>query len=165
MSESQAGHGPYQRHVEIGVAVATALFGIVVMIGSIQAGIGWGDEGPRAGFFPFYVGLAVVISSGINLANVFVELKSNQLFAEWGQLRSVLSVVAPTTVYVAAMPFLGIYMTSAVLIGGFMRWFGRYSWITVLVIAISVPVLTYITFERWFLVPLPKGPIEDLLGL
>ncbi len=165
MSESQAGHGPYQRHVEIGVAVATALFGIVVIIGSIQAGIGWGDEGPRAGFFPFYVGLAVVISSGINLANVFVELKSNQLFAEWGQLRSVLSVVAPTTVYVAAMPFLGIYMTSAVLIGGFMRWFGRYSWITVLVIAIGVPVLTYITFERWFLVPLPKGPIEDLLGL
>jgi putative tricarboxylic transport membrane protein len=26
-------------------------------------------------------------------------------------------------------------------------------------------VLTYFTFEMWFLVPLPKGPIEDMLGL
>jgi len=23
----------------------------------------------------------------------------------------------------------------------------------------------YFTFEKWFLVPLPKGPIEDWLGL
>ncbi|MGE3870003.1 MAG: tripartite tricarboxylate transporter TctB family protein, partial [Pseudorhodoplanes sp.] len=30
---------------------------------------------------------------------------------------------------------------------------------------IGVPVLIYFTFEKWFLVPLPKGPIEDWLGL
>jgi hypothetical protein len=34
-----------------------------------------------------------------------------------------------------------------------------------LAIAIGMPVLTYVTFEKWFLVPLPKGPIEDWLGL
>ena len=32
-------------------------------------------------------------------------------------------------------------------------------------IAIGVPVVVYIVFERWFLMPLPKGPIEDWLGL
>ena len=32
-------------------------------------------------------------------------------------------------------------------------------------IAIGVPLVTYFTFEKWFLVPLPKGPIEDWLGL
>ena len=29
-------------------------------------------------------------------------------------------------------------------------------------IAIGIPVVTYIVFEKWFLVPLPKGPIEEL---
>ena len=57
-----------------------------------------------------------------------------------------------------------MYLASALLIGVFMRWIGRYGWQTVLPIAIGVPVLTFIVFEKWFLVPLPKGPIEDLLG-
>ena len=28
----------------------------------------------------------------------------------------------------------------------------------------ALPLVTYFMFERWFLVPLPKGPIEDWLG-
>jgi putative tricarboxylic transport membrane protein len=45
--------GPSQRSVEIGFAVATIVFAIVVIVGSLQAGIDWGAEGPKAGFFPF----------------------------------------------------------------------------------------------------------------
>jgi hypothetical protein len=29
---------------------------------------------------------------------------------------------------------------------------------------VGVPLFFFIVFERWFLVPLPKGPIENLLG-
>ena len=29
---------------------------LIVIIGSLKVGIGWGAEGPKAGFFPFYVG-------------------------------------------------------------------------------------------------------------
>jgi hypothetical protein len=165
MSDTQAEHGPRQRRAEFGVAIGTAVFGVIVMLGSIQAGIGWADEGPRAGFFPFYVGLVIVIASVVNFVNVAAEMDAKTLFANWGQLRSVVSVVIPTAIYVAAVPFLGIYVSSAVLIGAFMKWFGRYSWIAAILVAVGVPFLTYITFERCFLVPLPKGPIEDLLGL
>jgi putative tricarboxylic transport membrane protein len=28
-----------------------------------------------------------------------------------------------------------------------------------------MPIITYFIFERYFLVPLPKGPIEDWLGI
>jgi putative tricarboxylic transport membrane protein len=163
MSDSDG--GPFQRRIEIGVAIATALFGAVVMIGSMQVGINWGVEGPKAGFFPFYVGLVIVLASGINLIRAFSEIRPDWVFASWSQLRAVLSVLLPTAVYVAAMPYLGIYFTSMLLIGGFMKWLGRYPWITTLAIAIGVPVVTYLTFEKWFLVPLPKGPIEDWLGL
>jgi len=45
-----------------------------------------------------------------------------------------------------------------------MRWLGRYGWGLVLAISIAIPVITFVVFERWFLVPLPKGPIEEYLG-
>ena len=167
MSEAShdTGRGPYQRQVEIGVAVGNALFGIVVMIGSMQVGINWGVEGPKAGFFPFYVGLTILICSGVNLWRVFLDTKPDWVFASWSQLRAVLSVVLPTAVYVGSLPYLGIYLTSMILIGSFMKWLGRYSWLMTAAVAIGVPLVTYFTFEKWFLVPLPKGPIEDWLGL
>lgn len=167
MSEAlqDTGRGPYQRQVEIGVALATALFGIVVMIGSMQVGIDWGVEGPKAGFFPFYVGLSIVVSSGINMFRTFADTRPEWVFASWSQLRAVMSVVLPTAIYVGSMPFLGIYLTSMLLIGGFMKWLGHYSWLMTAAVSIGVPLVTYITFEKWFLVPLPKGPIEDWLGL
>jgi putative tricarboxylic transport membrane protein len=167
MSEAShdSGRGPYQRQVEIGVALGTALFGAVVMYGSMKVGIGWGVEGPKAGFFPFYVGLVIVLSSVVNLIRVFADTKPEWVFASWSQLRSVMSVVLPTAVYVGALPYLGIYLTSMILIGGFMKWLGRYAWPITAAISIGVPLVAYFTFEKWFLVPLPKGPIEDWLGL
>jgi hypothetical protein len=32
-------------------------------------------------------------------------------------------------------------------------------------VSVGVVVATYLMFEKWFLVPLPKGPIEDWLAL
>src|SRR5215203_409785 len=164
-SHSTGGTGPSHRSVEIGVALFMALLAAVGIAGSLKAGIGWGPEGPKAGFFPFYISLIVLISCAVNIIGVFREFTGRELFATWEQLRQVLSVVIPTTVYVFAVPVIGMYVSSGLLIGVFMKWIGRYSWPMVLAISIGVPILTFILFERWFLVPLPKGPLEDWLGL
>jgi putative tricarboxylic transport membrane protein len=156
--------GPLHKTVEAGVTLAIALFGVIVIIGSVKAGINWGAEGPRAGFFPFYVGIAIVAASAVNLWNALRE-DDKGLFAEWGQLRQVMSVVVPTAIYVGVMPFTGLYLASMIFIAWFMRWLGKYSWLTVAAVAIGMPVVTYLIFERWFLVPLPKGPVEEWLGL
>jgi hypothetical protein len=42
---------------------------------------------------------------------------------------------------------------------------GKHQVITSTTVAIGVPVAAYLIFERWFLVQLPKGPLEALLGL
>jgi hypothetical protein len=76
-----------------------------------------------------------------------------------------MSVVVPTAIYVGSMPFIGLYVASMVFIAWFMRWLGNYRWLTTLAIAVGMPVVTYLVFERWFLVPLPKGPLEEWLGL
>ena len=158
------GAGPSHRGVEIGVAVAMAILALIGIYGSIKVGIGWGAEGPRAGFFPFYVSLAVLISCAVNITKVVLVPGDGSLFAEWGQIRQVLAVVVPTAIYVAAIPFLGIYVASALLIIAFMKWLGDYNWLMSIPVGVAVPILTFLMFEVWFLVPLPKGPLENLLG-
>ena len=156
--------GPTHRGVETGVAVALIAFGVIVVIGSMQVGIGWGPEGPKSGFFPFYLGLSIIGASAVNLMTAFA-LEPRKLFADWSQLLQVLSVVIPTAIYVVAVPWTGIYAASLVLIAAFMRWLGRYGVAMAAAVSIGTVIAIYLMFEKWFLVPLPKGPIEDFFGL
>lgn len=158
------GTGPSHRGVEAGVAIAIAVFGLICVIGSLQVGVGWAEDGPKAGFFPFYLGLIIIVSSAVNLFTLLSGVKEEGVFASWDQILKVLSVVIPTAIYVSILPFTGIYVASALLIGTFMMWLGKYRWTTAIPVALLVPVLTFVFFERWFLVPLPKGPLERLLG-
>lgn len=162
---SASGSGPSQRLVEIGVCIFTGLIGVIVIIGSLRVGVNWGVEGPKAGFFPFYVGLFIVGGSVINLLAILLASRSEALFAEWGQLRQVMSVVIPTAIYVSVLTYVGIYASSMALIAFFMRRLGGYGWGMVAAVSLGVPIVAYMMFERWFLVPLPKGPIEEFVGL
>ena len=163
MSHAGAG-GPSHRAVEIGTAIAMMAFGAIVIYGSLKVGIGWGPEGPKAGFFPFYLGVVIIAASVINLIAAWSQ-DPRKIFAEWAQLMQVLSVVIPTAIYVCAIPFVGIYVSSLLLIAAFMMWFGRYNIAFSAAISIGVVVTIYLMFEKWFLVPLPKGPIEDFFYL
>jgi len=46
-----------------------------------------------------------------------------------------------------------------------MRWLGKFAWWKVAAVSVGTAVALFLVFERWFLVPLPKGPIEALLGV
>lgn len=167
MSESvneTGGTGPSHRGAEIAVALAIAILAIIGIYGSLLVGIGWASDGPRAGFFPFYVSLVVLLSSAINLTQALMTPSDGRVFAEWTQLRQVLSVLVPTIIYVAAIPYMGMYVASAILITAFMRWLGHYNWAVAAAVGIGMPVFTFLMFEIWFLVPLPKGPLEHMLG-
>jgi hypothetical protein len=159
-----AASGPSHRGVEIGVAIAMIAFGAIVIAGSLQVGIGWGPEGPKAGFFPFYLGVSIILASVMNLLAATTQ-DPRKVFADWSQLMSVLSVVIPTAIYVVAVPYTGIYAASLVLIAAFMMWLGRYSVTMSAAVSIGTVVAIYLMFEKWFLVPLPKGPIEDFFNL
>jgi len=76
----------------------------------------------------------------------------------------VLAVLLPMVVYVAAIAGLGIYVASFALIAYFMKRHGRYGWPLTVAVSIAVPIAFFLLFERWFLVLLPKGPLEAALG-
>lgn len=152
--------------VEIGVAAVVFLFGAVVVFDSIRIGARWGEDGPQAGYFPFYVGLLIGLSS----AAIFVRaLRDPALVAESfvsrEALKKILTVLVPTVVYVALIKYLGFYVASTVYIAYFMWALGKYPWIKIVPVAAGVSVAFFLVFETWFQVPLPKGPLEAALGL
>ena len=91
--------------------------------------------------------------------------EKSKAFVEIGQLRLVLAVLVPTAIYSALIGWLGIYVASILFVGFFMRRLGRYPWWKVLAVSVGNSVVFFLIFEIWFSIPLPKGPIEALLGL
>ena len=75
-----------------------------------------------------------------------------------------LFVLLPTALYVAAIPFIGLYVASAVLVVWFMMRLGGFRWWVALASGAATALVAFVVFEQWFLVALPKGPIETWLG-
>jgi putative tricarboxylic transport membrane protein len=153
------------RWPEIGVAAFLAAVAALVIADSLRVGIGWADDGPRSGYFPFGIGVILLAASTWVLASRLLRGRLDHAeFAQRAQLASVFAVLLPMVVYVAMIKPVGIYLASALLIAWFMRRHGPYRWLITLPVAVAVPLLFFLVFERWFVVPLPKGPIERALG-
>ena len=151
------------RTADIVCGVFLAVVAVVVLIEGLRLGIGWSTDGPGAGFFVFYLGVALLGSAAIIVA-VAVRRSSHGLFVAPGQLRSVATVFFPAVAMVVLTLVVGLYVSGALYLAAYMRWIGRHRWVTTVLVAIGIPVVTFLVFEVWFLVPLPKGPLEMRLG-
>jgi putative tricarboxylic transport membrane protein len=150
------------------VIAALLLMGIAALVitDSLRVGAGWAEDGPRAGYFPFYIGLILMASSAwILVSQLRKWYGTNAEFADREQLGRVVSIFIPMVVFVIGIAVLGIYVASALLIAYFMIRYGRNKPWLIALVSIGVPLLLFAVFERWFLVPLPKGPLEQMLGL
>ena len=151
---------------ELVVAALFFVVGAIVIYDSVRLGSSWGPDGPRPGYFPFYVGLIICISAAVNAVRAWmIPAAKDKAFVQVGQLKLVLSVLVPTAVFALAVTWIGIYVSAVFFIAFFMRWLGKYPWWKVASVALGTTVVIYVVFEKWFKVPLPKGPLENLLGL
>jgi hypothetical protein len=164
MNRNPERSGLSTRSVEIAVALLTLALGGLVTYASYQLGSSWGADGPQAGYFPFYVGLLICIGSLVNLGEaLFKRLPEERaLFADWSALGRVLAVTVPAALYVAGIYLVGIYVSSALYIAGFMIWIGGYSWTRSLAVGFGVSFALFAMFELWFQVLLPKGAFNVL---
>jgi hypothetical protein len=149
--------------VDAAVAVLVIILGAVVLYGSRKLGSEWTTDGPGAGYFPFYIGLIIVISGvGTLYQSLAGKEKNTEVFVDRESFGRVLSVLIPAAVYVGAIQFVGIYVASAIYIALFMIILGKYSWLKSSIIAVAVNTLFFMMFEVWFKVPLHKGSLDPL---
>jgi hypothetical protein len=151
------------RAADLATAGVLFLLAGVVLVDAIRLGFGWGSDGPQSGFFPFCLAVTAMIACAAIAARA-VRHPHDKPFLTVQQARPVLKVIGPAAGLVLAMQVIGLYVASAVYIALYMRWIGHHRWGTVLALSVGIPVVTFVVFERWFLVPMPKGPLEAWLG-
>lgn len=167
MSDEQHSQHAGARTVWVDFAVALIIFalGALVLYDSIRLGAKWGADGPQPGYFPFYVGLLICICSGVVAAQSLLSLRTERkIFVSLPQLRQVMVILVPSALYVLGVQLIGIYVSSAIYIGLFMKVVGRYSWLRSALVSVAVSAVAFALFEIWFKIPLPKGPLERLIG-
>ena len=151
------------RTADLAAAAVLMLVGGVVIFDALRLGIGWGTDGPRSGFFPFWLAVIMTATCVLIIAQT-LRRAGGGAFVSREALRPVLSVLAPATAMVVVMQFSGLYVAATLYMAFYMRWVGRHRWSTIIAISVGLSVVTFVIFERWFLVPMPKGPLEAWLG-
>jgi hypothetical protein len=154
------------RTLDIAVAILFLVICAIVMVDSLRLGISWkANEGPRAGMFPFYMALAMGIASVVNLVRALPRSEeADETAVTSVGLGRMAAIFVPAVIFVFATHFIGIYISAAVYIGAFMVFFGKFPLWKAAAVSIGIAVVNFMMFEVWFLVPLPKGPLEAALG-
>jgi putative tricarboxylic transport membrane protein len=151
------------RAADIATASVLMFLGGLVVFDALRLGIGWGTDGPRSGFFPFWLSVALIACAVIVLVQA-ARRQAGAAFVTKEQLGPVLTVLWPATAMVLLTQLIGLYVAAAVYLGFYMRRVGHHGWRAVLALSLVVPLVLFLTFELWFLVPMPKGPLEAWLG-
>ena len=153
------------RIADLAVSFLLLATGLVLAWENWRIGARWSAEGPQTGFFPFYLSLILIAASLWGLLMAARAGKGDgQSFVDQDQLKRVMQVLIPTIIYVVALKYCGIYVSSALLVFGFMKFLGDSSWWASILTGVIFSGVIFWLFEIQFKVVLPKGPIEAYLG-
>jgi putative tricarboxylic transport membrane protein len=148
------------RKADIVVALGLMVIGLLVLGDSVRVGFGWGKSGPEAGFFPFYMGLGIVIST------FFILLKAIRVYRKQGAgkplvpeggLSQILWVLLPACGAILLTELLGLHLATVLYLAFYMGVVGKINWGKVALLSILVPLVVYVLFDKIFLIPLPEG--------
>jgi putative tricarboxylic transport membrane protein len=151
------------RTADVITASLLMAIGGIVLVDAVRLGFRWGTDGPESGFFPFLLATILVVSCAVIIVRAATS-KSSKAFATRQQLALVLKVLLPAGGMVLLTQFIGLYVAAVLYMAFYMRWVGKHSWPTTVLLPLMVSLLTFVVFEKFFLVPLPKGPLETWLG-
>jgi hypothetical protein len=155
------------RWMELVVAAFFAGIGLLVVIDSFRTGYQWSSDGPQPGYFPFYIGCTLIVGAIVVAVQTLLGWKKSENvepFVTYSQLRLMMTILIPTSLFVLGVVLIGFYVSSVLFISSFMVWQGKYSHLKSALVGLCVSGALFLLFDVWFLLPLPKGPIETFFG-
>src|SRR2546425_11287161 len=107
------------RAADLATASLLILLGGVVVFDSVRIGIGWGTDGPKSGFFPFWLGVLMIATCGAILLQAW-RRAAQKPFVTRERLAPVPTVLWPATAMVVLIQPAGPHVASALFIGFYM---------------------------------------------
>jgi hypothetical protein len=157
------------RMLEIVAALLALAFGAAIALGALEYNVGWGERGPEPGYFPFWMGVVVVVGA---LGALFEALLSRQISGQAAainadQARRIAVFVLPMLGFliVTVVFRLGLYVGTVAYLLAVMLWQGAYRLPAALAVSFGTAIVFFMMFEWWLKVPLMQGPIEAWLGI
>ncbi|WP_144185388.1 tripartite tricarboxylate transporter TctB family protein [Elioraea rosea] len=152
--------------LELAACAVVFVLGSLSILGALEHEVGWAADGPQAGYFPFRLGIIlVVVSLAIAAQALMMGERRRQLVLSRESARRMLGFFLPLVAYVGIAQVLGLYIATALYLAFVLRTMGSHPWRTSIAVALAVPAVSWVLFEVWFTVPLLKGPVEVWLGL
>lgn len=152
--------------LQIGAALGTLLFGAAIVFGAIEYNVGWDERGPEPGYFPFWMGLLVIIGSiGTLIETILKRHDKTGTALTWAQAGRVAQFVWPIVGFLVATSILGLYVAMILYLFTVMVLHGGYRIPASLAVSVGSALVFYLLFDKWLRVPLMKGPIEAWLGI
>ena len=122
-----------------------------------------GMPGPGPAFFPRVIAGLIGV---LGVALIVESARSGEANSHQIDRRGVVRIGGATLLlvsYVAAMPYLGFVVTTALFLVVFMWFSGVLSPVATLVVAIGVPVVLHYVFVSFLHVPLPEGSVISVV--
>src|SRR5262245_33923204 len=153
------------RQLDVIVSLLLLAFAAAMAIDNWRTGISWASDGPRPGYFPFYLSVALGPASVYGLVRAYLSrAAAGEPFVNREQFRRVLQVLVPTIAFCFLTQWLGLYVASFLLVAGFMWFVGRIAWWKSLLTSFIFAAAMFVTFDLAFDVIMPKGPVEAFFG-
>lgn len=141
------------------VGVLLLIFSIWVITGTRDL-IYKEEFSPGAGFFPFWLGVSLLILSAVLLFNStvlkFHKSEANP-FPERHALLRVLSILGILLFSLLLLEYLGFLLTMGLLVALLLILIEQYRWYSAILISAVMVIAVYTIFKTWLGVPLPPG--------
>jgi hypothetical protein len=144
-------------HGDVAAGIAFALGGAFVMYEGIKLGSGWGESGPDAGFFPFYLALLMMIGGAVSAVQAWRSSVEQPFFEDRVEIVELARVGIPMAVAILTIPILGLYLMTAIYIALFAWWYGSFRWHMSVLAGVLTAASLYLVLTRGFRLPMPQS--------
>jgi len=139
-------------------AVLLLLFGVWFAAVALRNYTYWGATGPGAGFFPFWLGLAMAVLAALLLVRAAREPEPGP---DWiprgrGAVRF-LGVLGASVAFVALLPWVGMAPGTVLFLVVILKALEGHSWPATVGVAVGTAVVNWAVFTWWLRVPFPAG--------
>jgi hypothetical protein len=158
---------------EIITAGVLALLSIYLMYESSKNGIGYvRGSGPQGGFWPFWLSLGMLISTGFIMLNwvrgVSPASQSGEPVLDAFGRKTLLLVGAGIIGFVALIDIVSMYGAVAIFMLYYVKVLGGHSWLVTLPLVLVFPLMLFFFFEGLMQITMPNGmrftdPVYDIL--